>query len=325
MKTYSMKPSHILIVSIILPALYIPGISTAGTYAANTTNKPDVTTKPILKIHPEMLAKRLKKPDHSLIISAESVLSKIKHKQKIVFVDVRNSTEFERVRIPGSINIPLYFIKSKAFLKLKPLVLVNTGYPYTQLERECKSLRDKGFNASILAGGILSWYRKGGQLKGDILALKSYNKISPRIFFQEKDYAKQIVLDVSKEHTQASKKLIPYATHIPFFNDSAELDLLVSAPTAESKYNPNFSDFRASAVNKEGIKYFLIFNENGDHYEKIEKAVQKKGLENTFYLKGGLNAYKRFLQHLTLSRKSGDSRLKRVDKCRNCGPAKGTK
>lgn len=325
MKAYSIKLNDILIVSIILPALYIPYISASGTYAADTTNKTDVTTKPILKISPELLANRLKKPDHSLLVSAESVLSKIKHKQKFVFVDVRNSEEFEKVRIPGSINIPLHFIKSKAFLKLKPLVLVNTGYPYSQMEKECERLRNNGFKAWILIGGIHSWCRKGGQLKGDLLTLNGYNKISPRIFLQGKDYSNQIVLDVSKEHTQASKKLIPYATHIPFFNDSVELDLLVSAPTAESKYNPNFGDFRVSAVNKTDIKYFLIFNENGDHYEKIEKIMQKKGLENTFYLKGGLNAYKRFLQHLTLSRKSRDRRLKRIDKCRNCGPAKGTK
>jgi len=255
-------------------------------------------------IPPELVAKRLKEPDDSLVISVESVLSKIEQKQKIIFVDVRNPTEFETVRIPGSINIPLYFIKSKAFLKLKPLVLVNTGYPYSQLERECKSLRNKGFNAAILTGGILSWYRKGGQLKGDLLALNSYNKISPRIFFQEKDYANQRVLDVSKEHTQISKQLIPYATHIPYFN------------------NLNLGDLRVAAVNKADNKNFLIFNENGDHYEKIEKIMQKKGLENTFYLTGGLNAYERYLQNLVLSRQPRDSRIQRIDKCRNCGDLK---
>jgi rhodanese-related sulfurtransferase len=255
----------------------------------------------------ELTAKRLKDPDHSLLISAESVLSKIKHKQKIVIVDVRNPTEFETVRIPGSINIPLYFIKSKAFLKLKPLILVDTGYPYSQMGKECKSLRNKGFNAAILTGGIPSWHRKGGLLQGDLLALNDYNKISPRIFCREKDSANQMVLDASKEHTKASKQLIPYATHIPFSN------------------NPNFGDLLAAALSKADINYLLIFNENGDHYEKIEKTLQKKGLENTFYLKGGLNAYKRYLQHLVLSRQPRNSRIKRIDKCRNCGPAKGTK
>jgi rhodanese-related sulfurtransferase len=255
-------------------------------------------------IPPDLAAKRLKAPDHSLVISVESVLSRIEQKQKIILVDVRSPTEFETVRIPGSINIPLYFIKSKAFLKLKPLVLVNAGYPYTQLEKECKSLCDKGFNASILSGGILSWHRKGGRLKGDIFALNGYNKISPRIFFQEKDYENQMVLDVSKKHTQASKQLIPYATHIAFFN------------------NLNLDDLRAAAVNKADITYFLIFNENGDHYEKIEKVMQIKGLENTFYLTGGLNAYEKYLQHLVFSRQPRDSRIQRIDKCRTCGPVK---
>jgi rhodanese-related sulfurtransferase len=255
----------------------------------------------------ELTAKRLKKPDHSFLVSAESVLQKIKRKQKIILVDIRKPGEFERVSIPGSINIPLHFIKSKAFLKLKPLVLVNTGYPYSQMEKECKRLRNNGFKVSILTGGIISWYRKGGPLKGDLLAVNEYTKISSRIFFQEKDYSDRIVLDVSKEHTRASKKLIPYAIHMLFFN------------------NLNFDDLRAAAVNKADITYFLIFNENGDHYEKIEKIMEKKGLENTFYLTGGLNAYKKYLQHLVLSRQPRDSRIKRVNKCSNCGPVKGTK
>jgi rhodanese-related sulfurtransferase len=255
----------------------------------------------------ELTAKRLKNPDHSFLVSTESVLSKIKQKQKIVFVDVRNPTEFETVRIPGSINIALHFIKTKAFLKLKPIVLVNAGYQDSQMEKECKCLRNKGFNAAILTGGILSWHRKGGRLKGDLFALNGYNKISPRIFFQEKDYVNQMVLDVSKEHTQISKQLIPYATHMPFFS------------------NLNLGGLRAVAVNKGDIKYFLIFNENGEHYEKIEEILQKEGLENTFYLKGGLNAYERYLQHLVLSRQPIESRIKRIDKCRNCRPAKGKK
>ena len=252
----------------------------------------------------ELTAKRLKKPDHSFLVSAESVLQKIKRKQKIILVDIRKPGEFERISIPGSINIPLYFIKSKAFLKLKPLVLVNTGYPHSQMEKECKSLRSKGFNVAVLTGGILSWHRKGGQLKGDLFALNGYNQISPRSFFQEKDYANQMVLDVSKKHTEASKQLIPTATHMPFFN------------------NLNLGDLLAAAVNKADIKYFLIFNENGDHYEKIEKTLQKKGLENTFYLTGGLNAYEIYLQHLVLSRQFRDSRIQKIDKCRTCGPVK---
>jgi rhodanese-related sulfurtransferase len=252
----------------------------------------------------ELTAKRLKNPDHSFLVSAKSVLHKIKRKQKIILVDIRNPGEFERISIPGSINIALHFIKTKAFLKLEPLVLINEGYQDSQMEKECKHLRNKGFNAAILTGGILSWHRKGGRLKGDLFALNGYNKISPRIFFQEKDYVNQMVLDVSKEHTQISKQLIPYATHMPFFN------------------NPNLGDIRAVAVNKGDIKYFLIFNENGKHYEKIEEILQKEGLENTFYLKGGLNAYERYLQHRVLSRQPRNSRIKRIDQCRNCGDLK---
>jgi rhodanese-related sulfurtransferase len=102
-------------------------------------------------------AMKLGKRNPELAISAESVLQKLKEKREIILIDVRNSKKFEKFRIPGSINIPLFAIKTKTFLKSKPLVLINEGYSYSQLEQECMILRNSGFKASILDGGIYYW------------------------------------------------------------------------------------------------------------------------------------------------------------------------
>ncbi len=73
-------------------------------------------------IPPELILRKLRKRDPAFAISVESVLRKLKKKEKIVLVDVRNREKFEKIRIPGSINIPLFAIKTKTFLKHKPLV-----------------------------------------------------------------------------------------------------------------------------------------------------------------------------------------------------------
>ena len=242
---------------------------------------------------------KLKKHDSTLTISVESVLYKLKQKQNITLVDIRKPEEFEKVRIPDSINIPLHAIKTKTYLKLQPVVLVNNGYQYTLLEKECKNLNKKGFKAKILKGGLNNWRKRKNSLAGDIFAQKELNKVSPRAFYQEKEFNDQVVIDVSKTQNKESKKLIPCAIHIPFSDNRL-----------------NLSAICVSAVNNKTI---LILNEHGNGYEMVEKAIEKSGLNNVFYLKGGLKEYKRYIEHLALSRKPKESRIKTMTRCKNCG------
>jgi len=242
---------------------------------------------------------KLKKHNPSLAISVDSVLFKLKQKQNITLVDIRKPEEFEKVRIPGSINIPLHAVKTKAFLKSQPIVLVNNGYQYTLLEKECKNLKSKGFKVKILKGGLNCWRHKKAPFAGDVFSQKELNKVSPRAFYQEKAFENQVVIDVSKVQSKESKKLIPCAIHIPFSDNRLNLSALC-----------------VSAVKNKTI---LIFNEHGNGYEKIEKAIEKSSLKNVFYLKGGLKGYKKYLEHLALSRQPKASRLKTVNRCKNCG------
>ena len=270
---------------------------------------------------------KLKKHDSSLTVSVDTVLYKLKQKQNITLVDIRKPKEFEKVRIPVSINIPLHAIKTKAFLKFHPIVLVNNGYQYTLLEKECKNLKSKGFNVTILKGGLNCWKQKKAPLAGDVFVQKELNKVSPRVFYQEKEFNDQVVIDVSQVQSKESKKLIPCAIHIPFSDNPAELNFLLSGVSTESKKHLNLSALSVSAVNnktiskqkKNAVMSVLIFNEHGNGYEKVEKTIEKSGLNNVFYLKGGLKGYKKYLEYLALSRQPKSSRLKTVSKCKNCG------
>ncbi len=258
-----------------------------------------------LNIPPELITKKLKKFDPKFAISAESVLRKIKNKEEIVLIDVRNGEEFEKFRVPGSINIPLFAIKTKVFLKSKPLILVNEGYNYARLEQECKQLRESGFTELwVLNGGLNVWKQKGGPLAGDIFIQKKLNKIPPQIFFEEKNNENCLVIDVSRTKNSEAQYLIPQTVVIPLVDNNEEFVSKIRKATDELKGN-SFSSI-------------LIFNQKGKQYEKVEKLIQKTGLKNVFYLKDGLNGYKIFLQRQVLIWQSNNYSKKMLKKCTKC-------
>ena len=247
----------------------------------------------------------LKKRNPALTISKESVMQQIKEKQDIVLIDVRNSGEFEKFRIPGSINIPLFAIKTKTFLKSKPLVLINEGYGYSQLEQECMVLRNSGFKASVLNGGLYQWKQEGGLLEGDVFEQRELNKILPQAFVTENNYENWVVVDVSKEESPEGRYLFHRAMHIPYSNDSGQF----------------ISKFK-SLVNKQTkdpFLSFLIYNAHGENYDKIEALLKKTEIKPVFFLKGGLEAYKMLSSIQQGKDDQGRTKAgKTVRKCASC-------
>lgn len=233
-------------------------------------------------------------------VPARFVLQQLKKQQQIFLVDIRRPEEFRAVRIPDSINVPLYFIKTKAFLKTNPVVLVDGGYPDRLTETACRELRTNGFRVSILSGGLLAWQRGGGQLNGDLFFLERYKHISALEFYQEKDRQDQVVIDVSERQDPQAKRLLSEVRYLPFPRQLA--------PGA----------INAAAADK---KLVLIFNDTGAGYEQIEKVISKTNLDNVFYLEGGLAGYRTYLSNQDLARQARDSRVRKTAGCVPCGPA----
>jgi rhodanese-related sulfurtransferase len=257
---------------------------------------------PTSKIPEDLIARKIKKYDPSLAISVEAVLYKLKRNQQLTLVDVRSRQDFERLHIPGSLNIPLYAVKTKTYLKSAPVVLVNQGFRYAELQNECRRLAERGFAMSILDGGLPAWKRSGGQLVGDLFALDAMKTVSSQVFFRAKDYENTLVLDISSQRSEASSQLIPYAEHLPVLDDPA--GSLPGLRKLITKIKPFHS--------------IIIFNETGEQYEKAEKMMNRIGIE-TFHLKGGVAGYQKYLEGLLLSWKPRDSRMKTVSNCKPCG------
>jgi rhodanese-related sulfurtransferase len=274
--------------------------SAAGAQQAIATRKTSNDIPVKLLIH------KPQQYDSTFAISATTVLYKLKQKQRITLVDIRSSREFERLNIPGSINIPLHAVKTKAFLKSSSIVLVNKGYGYARLEAECGRLKTHGFKVSILDGGIPAWHRKKAGLVGDLWALQEMKNISPQTFFKEKNFVNGLVIDISSNRSPGSKKLIPFAERMPLSSDP---DGSVAELQTALKRFQNKAFFSV-----------LVVDQNGDGYANVRRILEKIGT-NDFYLNGGLSAYQRYLQHLVLSRQPRENRIKTVGKCADCGRA----
>jgi rhodanese-related sulfurtransferase len=289
--------------------LFLNLLFTTGTlhraYSSNKGITPKESKKEQKELGNNYFTGKLKKRNPALTIAADSVLQQFKEKQDVILIDVRSSSEYNKFRIPGSIDIPLFAIKTKTFLKSKPLILINEGYSYSNLEQECLILRKSGFKASVLNGGLYQWKQKGGLLEGDVFAQRELNRILPQNFVTEKNYENWIVVDISQEESPEARYLFPGVSYIPYSNDSGQF----------------ISKFK-SLVNKQTkgpFLSFLIYNAHGENYDKIEALLQKSEISNVFFLKGGLEAYKMLGSIRQDKDNQGRTRaVKTVKKCASC-------
>lgn len=141
-------------------------------------------------------------------IAVDAVMQRLQEQQDLFLVDVREERQFVQVRIPGSLNIPLFAVKTKAFLKTKPVVLIDEGYRPHHLEETCVQLTQAGFEAHFLFGGLNAWRAWSAKfnlppLQGDVFAQKALNTMPPRALFAERGGEYWLLIDVSaSEGTQ---------------------------------------------------------------------------------------------------------------------------
>ncbi len=257
-----------------------------------------------LSIPSELLRIKSKIYNPAVVITVETVLKKRKKKENIILIDVRNTSEFKKVRIPGSMNIPLFAIKTKAFLKTKPVVLLNEGYRYSQMEKECMRLQDVGFsNISIMFGGLQYWRKKGGPIEGDIFSQKELNKVTARDFFEERNINNQVVVNISEKMNEAATSLIPQTIFIPYQNQGKNFIPKLKEGLHQKGGNP--------------LRQILIYNRNGEYPEGLETLLKEAGIQKVFFLKLGLQGYKGFLQQQAQMLQSKNEK-KTIKKCASC-------
>ena len=234
--------------------------------------------------------------DRSCHVSVTSVRKELLT-GRVALIDVRHADAFNRYNIPASLNIPLYAVKTKAFLKDKHVVLLNEGTSATTLEQACSDLRRTGFSkVSIMEGGLHAWAGQGGSIAGDILAVDQLKWMTSQDLFAERQYDDWIVFDFSAKQDPAMRQWLPKKLESVKF--SAKAAAIVKVATAGKKGQDR------------AFHNILIVNEKGAGYEKIESLMRKAGLKQIYYLQGGLAGYRDFLTQQTAMWNQKDKPLK---------------
>lgn len=153
------------------------------------------------------------KRDLAKYISVKKFASKSK---QYIKVDIREPEQFEKYHLIGSINIDPFALKGRNYFKEQELVIIDSGYRFSEVENLVKDLEGKGFKSvKILDGGITSWTRYGGKVDGDLIEAKKVNQITAQEYEIQQRYSGwQPIILRNKEPKKATLIQIPNSIDI---------------------------------------------------------------------------------------------------------------
>jgi rhodanese-related sulfurtransferase len=198
----------------------------------------------------------------------------------LVIVDPRPSAEFRRVRIPGSINLPLRQLLSRPYLRSRRLLLVDAGYLGADLEVGCRELRAAGFvSVGIVEGGLNAWAQTMGDLEGDRVARRGVNRIPARDLALATRSDHWLVVDVSVTSAPDLEELLPGARSVPLGGDPAA-------------FRQELSRAMQAREGGSGALFVAIVGDEdeGSGYDEAGRALSSLGVVHAFFLEGGLEA-----------------------------------
>jgi rhodanese-related sulfurtransferase len=202
---------------------------------------------------------------------------------ELLVVDAREPAEFRRMRIPGSINLPLRSLLGRGYLKSRRLLLVDRGYASAELEQACRELRAAGFGSvGIVEGGLNAWAQLVGDLEGDRAMQGGLNRIPARELAHAVRYDHWLVIDVSESGSPELARGVPRAVHVPLGPDPAQFRrALVAAIGARDDGN--------------GALFVAVLEDDGSRHLEVTHALNSLGVVHAFFVEGGLEAYRSVL------------------------------
>lgn len=241
-------------------------------------------------------------------ITAAALIDQRSRAEDSVLLDVRDPHLFRGLRIPGSINVPLYAVKTKEFLKRKPVVLIFNGFDVTTVTAELQLLRKVGFDRVVaLEGGLSAWASLGGPLEGDEVWRSKLQTISPTALFLEKGREACMFVGVDPVPDKPADGLLANALSIPLSSDR-DVFLQRLRDAIQLHGGPGYTAVVLFHENDAGYEELTFVP---SHYRSLSPAPV-----GFYFLEGGLERYRKFVaQQDQITQRTG---LKVTKGCGTC-------
>ena len=256
--------------------------------------------KTMIPFSSDLLTRVIEDPKLEYLLNASQALELLES-SKATFIDTRQPGDYNSAHIPGSINIPLYAIKTKPFLSSGLIVLINNGTRRRYYENECAVLRQKGFDAYILEGGLNFWLHMEYPLVGDYFAQQTFKNIDPVDLFIDRHFNNWLVIDVSSSYTEPVQ-ILPDTINIPVNNNDS----------FEQTLTRHIRELKTGA-----LVSVVIISDTLEDYNKVMSVCSSIKNAQFYYVDGGRAAYNKFLQNQTLI-KHPPQYVNRKRKCGTC-------
>lgn len=211
----------------------------------------------------------------SWVIRAPELLAKAGAIDPVV-VDLRSAEKFDKARLPRSLNLQPFALKSHKEWKSRTLVLVDEGHAPAELMAQVAALRTAGFgDVRALEGGIAAWVRQGGSVEGVEDHAVEVAQITPVEFTRSQRNGRWRVVEVAGRDSVSAA--VPGAEMVDRWPDlDALLGHLIPSP--------------AGALPQRT----LVIAPDLETYAHIEKRFGAFDTTGLFYLRGGREALLQF-------------------------------
>jgi len=215
-----------------------------------------------------------------------------KRLDKVLIVDVRSEYEYQTLRMAGAINVPLAstnFVKEMGQLRKdnpqKEIVVYCNGKTCKKSYKATQKCRDHHINnVTAFDAGIFDWAKKYPQdaiLLGEtpvdpnkLIAKHDFKKklLSPDKFEEMMAKNDIIVLDIRDRFQREALSLFPGIEKRVYLDDTAKMDSYLDQAVRENKT-------------------LLVYDAAGKQVRWLMYRIEKKGVKNYAFMKGGAHAY----------------------------------
>jgi rhodanese-related sulfurtransferase len=182
--------------------------------------------------------------DPDLFIEPKKLLGSTK--PEILYIDVRPNIAFDEARIPASLNMPLFELKARTYLKSRPLVIVGTGIDDAALVATVEAcLKERFISVQIMRGGIRQWQQAGGRLEGVLGQRPPLDKITASQLLSGVEHSPWLMLVPKGAEGKVKVTGLPQA-QIIFYDDIKSVEKIAKATLALNTALAGVAVFAAS-------------------------------------------------------------------------------